>query len=601
MASLLLTPNPIVLKEFLQAARRRRTFLIRAALPAVGLALLLPQLVGGLERYGQDWQATVAVVRPLFTTCAWLGLIGLSLLAFADVTAAFHEEWDRGTFEILCVAPLTRRQIVHGKYLASLGRVLLLGLALVPVMGIWFYLGRIPREMAVSSLSVIGGTVLLCASLALAQAAAFRPRRALPVNTFAFVLPWFLVLLLLERTLPEQPSLLKAITPWTALDLVLGNAPPVGYTTQVFAFLGLAVSAAVSAAAVGAAPVLFGWTLRRHLGVTGAAGGRRRLAARLLGVSVNSGIRRPRIPDWGDPLSWMERGRPTRGLRWALWAVWGVAAAVVYGAEALSEPSSPDTSVVEFLKLLSVTGLVVLAAVSAFYGAAAFAREKTRRTAEALLLTGHTPIQFYFAKVRALYRALRFSIPAVAAATIAVCVWNQYDRVASLVLVELALFGPAAALLLAMAFSVAARSTFRALVGLASTAGWVAAFVGLMVTLMERYRTGDESPLVWFVIYIIPTILLLAIPAGWTPGRLGLLLALAVMSAFCLLAAMVDAVEYKGYYWGVVEQLLFWVGSALAWLVVAGWTVLGLWLFDEGMAGGRPTLYHRRARRLGFM
>ena len=169
--------NPIILKEFVQTGHQRRTYLLRAALPAAAAALVAPEVLAILRRVGQDWRAIAQVGRPIFTNTSWLQLIAFSLIAFVYATASLHTEWTHKTIDVLCASPLSRAKIVYGKFLAVMGKVLMAALALLPVMGIWFHLGRIPREIALGTMSVIAGSTLLFGAVGLMQAAAFPAQR----------------------------------------------------------------------------------------------------------------------------------------------------------------------------------------------------------------------------------------------------------------------------------------------------------------------------------------------------------------------------------------------------------------------------------------
>ncbi len=97
--------NPIIEKELIQAAHHRRTWVVRAGLPALAAALLLPQVYSLLKGYGQDWRALAELTRPLFLTSAWLQFIALPLLAFSLTASALRQEWTHRTIEVLCTTP----------------------------------------------------------------------------------------------------------------------------------------------------------------------------------------------------------------------------------------------------------------------------------------------------------------------------------------------------------------------------------------------------------------------------------------------------------------------------------------------------------------
>ena len=78
----MLRASPILLKEFIQAAHRRRTFVLRAALPALLVVMMFPSVADYIEYGIQDWRSLADFTRPLFQTCAWFQLAALALLSF---------------------------------------------------------------------------------------------------------------------------------------------------------------------------------------------------------------------------------------------------------------------------------------------------------------------------------------------------------------------------------------------------------------------------------------------------------------------------------------------------------------------------------------
>ena len=78
--------NPIIRKELLETAHRRRTYLVRAGLPMFGAAILLPQLIHVLRYAPRDWRTVSNIARPLFVTTMWLEFGAFSLLSKLTTT-----------------------------------------------------------------------------------------------------------------------------------------------------------------------------------------------------------------------------------------------------------------------------------------------------------------------------------------------------------------------------------------------------------------------------------------------------------------------------------------------------------------------------------
>jgi len=253
-----LDSGPIIMKEFMQAARRRRTYVLRALLPTVAIVILVPQLISVL-RDGQDWRSIKDVANPIFQTSVGMQLIVFSLLAALYARAALQGEWTHRTIETLCASPLTRAGILYGKFAGVLGKILLAGLALLPLMGIWFRLGRIPREVALGSLGVTAASTVMFGALAFVRAAMVVPRKTrgrfcLDLLLFCLLLPLFLGLVVW----PWAPCLVAAVPPWSFFFVIAGTSPG-AMAPGYFALLAIAEPLGLGLLALALTP----WVFRR--------------------------------------------------------------------------------------------------------------------------------------------------------------------------------------------------------------------------------------------------------------------------------------------------------------------------------------------------
>ena len=403
--------NPIVHKELLQASHRKRTYILRACLPMLAVMLILPSVSTVLRRYGQDWRAISQIARPVFSTCAWLALIAFSLIAFVHATSSIHDEWTRKTIEVLCASPLSRMHIVYGKFAATLGKLLMAAMALLPVMGIWLHLGRLPREVMLGTCAVILGSILFFGAVALLQASLFRPTGPITLGSISLILPYLGVSILLDAYIWVGHPLLEAAIPPRALHLVLMGTGPGGMTVGRFAMLSFGILSGLSLLALGVSPWLFGRTFGRYIG----AGGEKKQSVFFLFRRFLAG-KRPPMRSRQDPFRWQEKGPPTRFLTRSVWLIYGITAifVIVHGCTSRRGFNFLDDD--EFWAFIAIEGIIALAVMSAFYGTVVFAREKSARRAQGLLLTGHRSSRFLWAKLRATYTALRYSIAAVGVA-----------------------------------------------------------------------------------------------------------------------------------------------------------------------------------------
>jgi len=601
--------NPIILKELIQAAHHRRTYLLRAGFPALVAAILGFQLWDIVPTYGQDWRALAMVSRELFSTLVWVEFVALSLLGFVGATAVVHQEWANRTMEVLCATPLSRLQILHGKFVAVLSEVLMMALALLPVTAVLYYVGRLPQEMAVGSFAVTVGSVLLFSSLALLQVAASRPREgSLPVPFF-LVGPLFLVPIYLDCFVFVRHPVLEGLIPPRALYLVLSASPPTGWSVGGFAALSLALMAGVSLGALFLAPAAFRLTLTRVVSGEVRRGWRARLRRLFRG-------RRPKMKPREDPFVWQEKGGATRLVRSGVWLLYGVLALFFAGGGSYYQDFDFLKEEGFYLTLL-FAGLVGIILCAAAYAAAVFAREKSQRTVEALLLTGHRPARYYWAKLRALYWALRYSLLIVGLVILfwfagAYFLWESYymrgggygyvgrsaEEVVVLVgLLELLLVGPALAAVIGLAFSALSRTPQRS-AGAIVMGGLLAIGLGFLLSAVSNAFFGwDWDPGDWLVSLIIVVAVFFALNRTWTPFRLSLLLGLHLLlfvSGEFAVGEFMNGLGSLGDAWQIGVFILG--TNVVVGTLVLLWLLLGLRTFDAGLAGEPARLLWRRRR-----
>jgi len=643
--------NPIILKEGIQAANHKRLFLVRVALPAAAILLVAPEVISTLNRVGQDWRAIADFSRSFFNTVVWLELVAFSLLAFVYATGTIQSEWTNRTIEVLCASPLGAARIIYGKFFVVLGKVMLAVLALAPALGIIYQLGRMPREIAVGAQEVVAGSVLVFASIAVFQAAMFRPQKIEQIGVVALVLPYFLVLTILDGFVYVGHPVLEAMIPVRALYLVMEGRAPGGMAVETFAALSLGISAAVSLCLLAAAPAVFKRTFAKYIG--GREGMQRGGA-----LFRPLGRRRGPLGEHENPLTWQERGKQTWLLKWGLWIVYAITFVFAFFISMYSSSESNLFESSEFYIFLGFEGIFAIILLSLLYGATVFAREKSRRSADALILTGRSAGQFYFSKIAAAYGALVLPLSAVSlcfvfggifrgsmesmdntililacgaafvialatifmrgsegrlrkvllggdpprsiiashrtagrlrnvllwvrsafTAVLVICagcsLWGE-EKIVACIASELLLFGPLLGVVVGMAFSAAARSVGRAVLGLASAVGW-GFMLGWVMAMFDMglrfmFREGGFAAL-----FALCAGGLFIFTRKWTPVRLGLLLA---MTFFVwLFGTMWLADNYTVY----SEWHGLAAGTLLAGTALGFWLMLGVRNFEAGI------------------
>jgi len=609
--------GPIILKELMQASRQRRTYVLRALLPALAVVIIAPQITWTLDRYGQDWRAIADVARPIFQTSVWVALIAFSLLAAVYARGTLQAEWTHRTMEVLCASPLTRMGILYGKFAAMLGKILLAGLALLPIMGLWFRMGRIPREMALGSLGVIAASTVLFGSLAFLRAAMVTPRKqrgrfCLDLLLLYLLVPVFVGLL----TPPPAPVLVAAVPPWAFWYVMSGTAPG-GMAPTDFTLLAIAQPLGAGLLALLLTPWLFRRAFARAAGTRLARGWRGRLSLALGGGRSH----RPAIKPAANPFVWQEKGPPTRILRWgpllilAIVAVFVIAVTLQYGD--LDELIEPEWLIGWASIAMAIVGLVTI-----LYATQVFAREKVRNTAQALILTGQSAWTFYLAKLWSVYRGLRWSLLVIAIAIVAYAVTAEGDEVPVAVayLVTGGLLGPLTGAVIGMAFSVAARSPWQALgvlllsLPFAWVVGMLVQFAVAAVTFVLRDTLDAMTD--FMLVYGITAAVLALLGAGgivllcllikrWNAWLVGLLHAVYLVTLMNAAGAAATLFSYAFFERSdmymderqLMPLIFLAVSIVLSLVTAAFWFLFGVRIFDACMRGEAGRSGRRRAAR----
>jgi hypothetical protein len=583
--------NPIVLKELVQAARHRRTYLIRAGLPAVAALLLLPQLFFAVSRHGRDWRAVASVSRPLFMTSAWLQLVVFSLLAFSLAAEALAREWRERTVEVLRVTALSSAGIVYGKLVGALGQVLMAALALLPFTAVLYFLSRLPQEVALGSFAIIVGSVLLCGSVGVVQGAAVRVREHTPADLLLFAI-LLGGLAFLDAYVWVGHPLLEAAIPPRALWLVLEARAPTGWSVGQFALLSVAILVGASACLLAVSPALYDHTFARRVGTPERKTLGERVRRRFRG-------RRPAMKPEENAFFWQEKGPATRVLSWSVLFVFGVVGGV-YGILAVFVSAVRRDLTLGGLGELCTPAVVVGVGVmlfgSALYGARVFSREKSQHTAAALLLTGRPPETFFCAKIKALYWAHRYSFVALGLVLATLLFLPQrppgypppgYSRneyaFFLLACVLLLLFGPGLSALVGMVFGVVSKSPQEAARALFLSLLWFQlASVAMLLVQLLNSLLGSIAAVAFSLAAVVGVLAeLLKWTRRWTPWRMSLILALcfaAFSAGVVFVAALFDELGRVG--WVFALPVAFGLVAGFAHL----WWRLGMHVFEEEMA-----------------
>lgn len=119
------------------------------------IAIIVFLLVNGLMLFvfdGNILDYGYATLDRFFELAPWI----LLLLIPAITMRSFADEFNRGTFEILQTRPLTRGQIVGGKYLGSLVVVII---ALLPTIVYYFTIQQLSSSEGIDTGATIGAYI----------------------------------------------------------------------------------------------------------------------------------------------------------------------------------------------------------------------------------------------------------------------------------------------------------------------------------------------------------------------------------------------------------------------------------------------------------
>ncbi len=583
--------NPLILKELLQAAHRRRTYALRAGLTLVAAVIIgfrLYAYLSAAQGFGYDWRRMADIARPVFEVTVWIQLFAFGFMAMAYGAEALQLEWTRRTLEVLCTTPITKREIVFGKFASVLCRILLVAVALLPILVIAFSLGHIPAGLALGSLAVIAASTTMCAALALLFSSLYRPgSRGWDVQVLLYLgLPLFVFLAAVIHW-QDNPFIVASLPPW-AFYFVMSDSAPRWMDATLFKVLAALEPLLIAGLALWLAPLAFDRSFSQFEG-GGPAGG---LHKRASAWAQRTFGQRPALGDQQNPFEWQEKGLGTAGLRWAVWLVYLVILAI---ALVFSGQMGRDNFLTEagfYLAVASIAAAVLTFAAGA-YGVDVFVREKERRTVETLLLTGNAPSKFYAGKLKAAYAALRWPLVSVAGVLLLALVLAHFARPQEDSIVEpvaiialCCLLGPALAAVIGMAFGAAARTRSQAIgaVICSPLLAWLLFMpIQVLLTMGGFFRDIPTLCLLIAAGSIVVILAVLRFTRSWTVWRLSLILAATALLIGALIGVVVAGSQQMDIADNITAHLSLLVAAISFAAAGALWYRLGVGLFDRCM------------------
>jgi len=569
--------NPIILKEFIQSTHQKNTYLLRALLPLIAASLVGVRLA---EVHGRDWRRMAAVARDLYYMGVWIEIIAFPLLAGIYASTSLRKEWANKTLETLCATPLSNIQIVFGKFFVAISRVVYLGLAIVPVIGVWTIFARIPASMVVRSLLLVAVGTLNLAALSLIYGVVLPPKKRRRGAGAEFVILYFIAIALLAIFYSKYHwIILAAIPQWSLAHVSMGTAPR-GISVAGFSTASIVVPLITALVCIIMAPILFRRSTRNQLGVSRKF----RLREMLFGPGKEKTRSRPQLAPYANPFAWQEKGASTRILKYSVFVIYAclgiVFFAICFFYDNMDISDLHDT---EFYFIIAIIGAVVIAITSCFYAVRVFAREKLNRTAQLLILTGNPPIKYYVSKLKMMIRALIVPLLSVILLFGMAVYTSSYMKFKDLLFFTgFLLLGTLAATMIGFAFGITSRDTGHGLLWIMLTAVWTWLLGAILIGLLYLIGMDDEDSIAFSIMifsFIFGGILIVA-HKKWTPGRMSFLLA-ATIGFFISFSMLVNSYLIQTYNQYQSMGLILFLGIPF----ILFWFICGLRVFDTCMRG----------------
>jgi ABC-type transport system involved in multi-copper enzyme maturation permease subunit len=183
--------GPLLRKELVVVARRKRTFWLRAGTLALLSLLMIPLLVQ-LVVLSQRSYGVKGVAEALFQVFVWtqFGLLILAAPAFS--AGAISGERRLGTIDLLKLAAIRAPTLTLGKLLGAAALPALLVLSEVPFLFVWSLFGGISPESIAATLFLSGSAVILFIAMALFTSALTRTSGIAMVISYLLALVYLL-------------------------------------------------------------------------------------------------------------------------------------------------------------------------------------------------------------------------------------------------------------------------------------------------------------------------------------------------------------------------------------------------------------------------
>jgi ABC-type transport system involved in multi-copper enzyme maturation permease subunit len=143
-----ITALPLLAKELLESAGRRRTYTVRAA---SGAAVFIAFAIAYLTQRGalHDDSGLLGCGSPMFEALVWLQFVGVLIAAPAIGAGSFAREKERGTLVLLLLTPMRPIELVLQKWLSLVIEVWGFVLLAMPLIALTYAYGGFTTERLV--------------------------------------------------------------------------------------------------------------------------------------------------------------------------------------------------------------------------------------------------------------------------------------------------------------------------------------------------------------------------------------------------------------------------------------------------------------------
>jgi len=391
----------------MQFSNRRRAYVLRALMPGTLVVLCCISTIGTIyiKRYFAwygDWRIFSQMGRSFFYMSLWVEIIAFSIIAASYAGASINNEWSQRTMELLLTSPISLRRIMYGKFFAVMTKLLFLGLATLPIIGMLFYVSHIPKVVGFAAVGFVIACSVLSGAVSYTFALTGGPGKSERSGLFLVGLVLFMIAPSVMPTLQigrQSGSGLLRVFPTHVLGSLIGGYNPAAMSFKWYVLLLVGSMFVLSIILVLLSPILAVRSMKRRHGM-------QKKSSRFSFYKKDLGV----LEEKQNPFYWIEKGARSNLLRIGVWIV-GVFILfahtdylLTFGGSGISKNISLGNFIFDKFALLSLKSLSVL---GALYAVTVFGREKLSKSSELIILTGQRPLRIFNAKIR---NALHFII-----------------------------------------------------------------------------------------------------------------------------------------------------------------------------------------------